>query len=274
MIAGQVALPAGCTTPVASLEIVGARGIGSVGSSGDFSVTLPDDSGQLAVVRVADKDGGPLLMGWLGAGRTTLSARSTAEVLVWMGLGSWTLPVSAQVELRGLIGALDEELDALETAVANELVAQPGGLSAPSPGIAAALASTCTALLDTGKGLLVEPIGEHSGVAVLNEGGLNAITLKNSYRRRVWVSVDRTAWVDDEDWSHDIDEPADTFELDPVGGFDGVIGTIGSYFTGEIAYTPVFTDPSNCRPGPRRSTLSTRSSPGGWGWCRPTARTC
>lgn len=242
VVPGAVALPAGSGINAASLQVVCGNAGTAPDANGVFELELPDGSGTLGFARL-DR-GGPLLMGWLGTDAVTLSSRSTAEALLYLGLGGWLLPSTAQPALRDRIAALGSELDPLETVVAAEILAHPEGLPAHSPSIQATLVATMNELLERegdrfARGVLVEPFGEHSGVAVLNTGGLQSITLRNSYRRRVWVSVDRTAWVDDADREHEIDEPALTFEMPPVAGFAGVIGTIGDYFAGNVAYTPV-----------------------------------
>lgn len=245
-VSGQVALPDDCIIDLASLELTSSTGGATVGGDGAFEVKLFDGTGQLVVANTSA--GNPLLMSWVGDQNAELSARTTAEVLVWMTLGSWMLPYSEQGHSRELVHSLGAELDALEAAIEMELVAHPEGLTALSTDIRDALTATVASLLPDPlrggeKGVLIQPSGQRSGVEVLNRGGLNSITLKNSYRRRVWVSLDRIAYVDEADAEHELNEAANIFEIDPVAGFAGVVGTIGGYLSGDIAYTPVETEP-------------------------------
>lgn len=245
-VSGQLALPADCTTDPATLSLNSSTGEATVEVDGAFAVELFDGTGQLVIATTSA--GNPFLMGWVGDQHTEVSARTTAEVLVWMALGSWMLPYGEQGHSRELVCSLGGELDALEAAIEAELVDHPDGLTELSTGIRDALSATVTALLPDPalggeKGVLIQPSEQRSGVEVLNRGGLNAITLKNSYRRRVWVSLDRIAYVDETDAEHELDEAANIFEIDPVEGFAGVVGTVGGYFTGDIAYTPVETEP-------------------------------
>ena len=271
---GQVILPEGCATDPASLRLTCGASESSVESDGGFELQLFDDSGQLVVA--ATGRGNPLLMAWLGDETDEINVRATAEALTWLALGSWLLPTDAGQHIRELIAELGSELNALETAIAAELVAHPEGFGEFNQAIHDALAVTVDVLIGDGagaaaKGVLIEPADQRSGVEVLNRGGVNSIVIKNAYRRRVWVSLDRMAWIDQDDNEHELDEPANVFELGPTGGFAGFFGTIASYFTGDIAYTPIETAPIalDCYPEAKytRYTLVT----GGMGVVAPDA---
>ncbi|MBK6900533.1 MAG: hypothetical protein IPH09_15195 [bacterium] len=241
-VTGSVTLPAGFPAEAGPLTIVCGAGGAGVGGDGAFTVLTGDGSAQLAVVRGAD---GPLLLGWIAEDAAAVGARSTAEALLFFALGTWLLPDEGQIAVRGLIGDLGVELDALEAAVAAAAVAHPTGLAEAQPAVQQALADAAAAVTaEAGeKGVIVEPAGERSGIAVLNQGGINTLTLKNSYRRRAVVFVQRSAWIGQDDVHHELAEPATSFELPPVGGFAGVLGTIGGWLAGDVAYTPVVSDP-------------------------------
>jgi hypothetical protein len=251
-VTGSVDLPDGFPAGAGPLRVVCGTGGADVGGDGAFTVPTGDGSAQLAVIRGAD---GPLLMGWIAQDAAEVGARSTAEVLLYFTLGAWLLPDEGQVAVRGLIHGLDAELDELTAAVAAAVVAHPSGLGEPLPAVQAALAAAAAAVTAEGgeasgegsgagdKGVLIEPSEEQSGIAVLNRGGINAVTLKNSYRRRVVVFVQPTYWIGQDDLRHEIDQEPVSFEIDPVGGFAGVLGTIGAWLGGDVAYTPVESDP-------------------------------
>lgn len=243
---GQVDLPDGSTVDSATITLVCGSGTAPVASDGGFEIPLFNDSGQLVVATSAE--GHPLLMARLGGDADQLDVRGTAEALTWFALGAWLMPADAGRHIHELIAELDTELADLEAAIAAEIVIHPEGFDGFNQAIHDALSATVAALTEGGrgaaeKGVLVEPDGQRSGVLLLNRGGVNSIVLRNTYRRRVWTSIDRIAWVDQDDDEHELEEAATILELEPTGAFDGVFGTIASYFTGDIAYTPTETDP-------------------------------
>ncbi|MBU1072600.1 hypothetical protein KKG45_05070, partial [bacterium] len=246
-VAGQLAMPEGYTGDVSALTVACGTDSAGVAADGSFTIDLLDGDAQLAVV--VGPGGGPLFMGWLGGAKSTLDARASAEALTWFGVGGWIMPPTAAGPVRELIAGLGEALDPLTAAVAAAMIEQPAGLSEPCPGIRDALDALVAQVLEldppgaTNKGIVIEPGEERSGIAVLNTGGANAVTLKNSYRRRVQVFVQRTGWLDQGDVHHDLNDAIQDFEIPPVAGYAGVINTIGGYFTGDVAYTPVTMPP-------------------------------
>ncbi len=249
-VTGSVVLPPGYPAATA-LSLACGTGTTAVATGGAFTVATEDGGAQLAVVYGAD---GPLLMGWISSAAATVSARTTAEVTLYFTLGAWLLPADGQVALRNLIAGLGTELDDLTAAIAAAAVTHPAGLTTPDPAVRTALAAAVAAARDTArqntpgtapgaKGLVIDPAQQQSGVAVVHQGGINTITLRNAYRRRVLAFVQRTAWVDRADLRHELDEPATSYEIDPVSGFAGVVGTIGGWLGGDNAYTPKASDP-------------------------------
>lgn len=82
-------LPAGSTLDRSTLTIDGPSGSGKVGADGSFSIEVNDGP----TLVVASEPGGKLvLLGFLHDGATELSARSTAEVLLYYALGAFTVP--------------------------------------------------------------------------------------------------------------------------------------------------------------------------------------
>lgn len=107
------------------------------------------------------------------------------------------------------------------------------------------------------KGVIIEPGEQQSGLEVINEGGINKITIKNSYRRRVAGYIWRDAWEDTLGVVHDLStsEPFLRMEIDPISGFSGTFSTIIAALTDGQAYEPVVLAPIELpyHPGARRT---------------------
>lgn len=241
---GAVAPPTGWTGDPAGLVVVNGLEVADCDAAGAFSLKTHRDQDQLAVALGAD--GEPLLLGWFGAGAVTLSVRTTAEALTWFGLGGWMLPDSIGTEARRILADPTTDLAGLETALAAALVAQPGGLTGEQTAVHTALAAVVAGLTtDAEKGLLIEPGANQSGIDVLNSGGINKVTIQNTYRRRAIGFLWKESWEDtlDQEHEYDFDEPYREVEIPPTDAFGGTLNTILGYVTGNTAYTPVSLDP-------------------------------
>lgn len=254
-LAGLVVLPAGCPVNPDSLTVIDAAATADVATDGAFTITGYRDDRLLGIAR--GPGGAPVLLGWLSEDHPDLSVRTTAEVLAWFGVGAWLLPPAEGDTVRARLQGLTTELAALEAALASELATHPRGFSEPDAALQAALQQAVATLLADGravtagrggtpadKGLVIQPGAERSGIAVLNEGGINQVTFKNSWRRRAVIFLRQVRWIDAGGGEHAVAAAPDSVqEILPVGGFAGVFGTIASAITGDIAYTPVRTAP-------------------------------
>lgn len=244
-VAGVLDLPAGWQGDVSALQVVNSHATGSC-DGGAFALECFRDDRQLVAVRGAE---GPLLLAWFGAGADSIDTRTTAEVLLWYALGAWMLPPDGQIAVRDLIGDLTTELDGVVAALDQALLAHPDGLPDGQTAIHEALQATVDALLADAmidKGVIIEPETMQSGVEVLNEGGINKITIKNSYRRRGYVYIWEESWTDVDDGVHAsvLDTAVYRFEVPPVDGFAGSFATILGYFLGTgLAYEPKLSAP-------------------------------
>ncbi len=91
------------------LRVINSLGTVSCDTLGNFSTACFTGEGQLTVV--CTSEGNPLLMAWFSKNQSQVNSRTTAEVLLWLGLGSWMLPADARAGLRGVITAMTTELD-------------------------------------------------------------------------------------------------------------------------------------------------------------------
>jgi hypothetical protein len=64
--------------------------------NGQFSLASSDNGSQIAVV--LSPRGTPMLLGWLDANHANISASTTAEVLVYFGLGGYLIDAPANRE--------------------------------------------------------------------------------------------------------------------------------------------------------------------------------
>jgi hypothetical protein len=199
-LAVTVTLPSG----VASGDLVVGSGtsLARVTSGGASGVVLLDAGASMAYLLT---DAGALLgMGLVGKDRPVISARTTAEALVYIGcapaqLGeAWqfalrkvlathdvVLPVVAAVEAAMRRGSVDPSDAALRDAVLNAVASIRGRSGMPS--------STGVAGNDerVKRLALSYDNGTHSGMKVVEQPGFNTIALENTFRRRAVATVER-----------------------------------------------------------------------------------
>lgn len=243
-IAGTLDLPAGWTGDPADLRVVDILQMSDCDAQGGFTLLGHEDHTQLALA--LGPDDGLVLMGWFGAEDTVLSTRTTAEVLAWMGIGAWMQPGDAQTHIRDLLSDPELDLAGLEAAWSDMLADAAGGLVAESQALHDALQAVVDGLLAApGKGVIIEPGEQLSGIDVLNQGGINRVTLQNNYRRRVAGFLWRLGYRDTNNVDILFDEPelVEQLEIPPVEAFQGVLGSIVGIVMGDMSYEPVQTDP-------------------------------
>ena len=198
-LAVTVTLPSGVAS--GGLVVGSGTSLARVTSSGASGVVLLDAGASMAYLLT---DSGALLgMGLVGKDRPVISARTTAEALVYIGcspaqLGeAWqfalrkvlathdvVLPVVAAVEAAMRSGSVDPSDSALRDAVLNA-VASIRGRTSTSTGASVASDARVKRLA------LSYDNGTHSGMKVVEQPGFNTIALENSFRRRAVATVER-----------------------------------------------------------------------------------
>ena len=133
-LAGEVQLPAGVSA--GGRKVVNGLGSASLDNRSQFKLKAVAGSRQFTVVM--SPSGSPMLMGWPGAQNPKINARSTAEVLVYMATGLFTVPGASQ---RAALEMLDQsnDLDDLEKAISETPAADADALSKCNPRIISAL---------------------------------------------------------------------------------------------------------------------------------------
>jgi len=242
-VAGAVSLPVGYTGDPAALTVRNGLRTAVCDASGNFSLRCYEDLIQFALLQ--GPNGDPLYLGWLSATDGDLSGRSTAEVLTYLGLGAWMLPPDAGEYIRDTLIDPATDLSALSAAVDAQLLLNPDGFTADNSDIANALASTITLLLAKTsprsfgeKGLIVTPDSVQSGVDVSYRGGLNSLTIANSFRRRAVAFVWRRSYdsATEQDIPFADSEPIATLEVVPAAACAVAPGSIGAALAGDQSY--------------------------------------
>lgn len=225
-------LPPGMSLAPDQVTLKTVVGGGKVGADGRARLATFAGGPQLACAMAPD--GTVMLLGWLdaAAGRTEISARTTAEVLMFFDLAGWLLADDLKLPLMEKIHAT-AEVDQLAAAISQALAADPHGLS----GDAVKKARNAAGGKAIGKQLSASAVKintpRDSGIEI-TQPGHNNIVITNHYRRRATAFINRVS-----------PEPADlgSKQLSPVTGTNSILGTLADLAAGRTAYAPVSTDP-------------------------------
>jgi len=225
-------LPAGMgmTADQATLKTM----LGSSGVGADGKARVATFAGGSQLTCALGPDGTVMLLGWIdpAAGRTEVSARSTAEALMFFDLGGWLLSEDLKAQLIEKIHA-SPEVDDLAAAIAQALAADPHGLS--SDAVKQARSAAAGKLMGKQLGASSVKINtpKDSGIEI-TQPGFNNIVVTNHYRRRATAFINRVS-----------PEPAEltTVKLSPVTGTSTIFGTLTDLAAGRTAYAPVSSDP-------------------------------
>ncbi len=217
------------------VEVRNSLSSAPVGSGGTFTINAFAEGRQLAMGATSD---GTLLLGWLGEGRTTLSARSTAEVMLFVAGSMFTVPLD---RVDTVIDEIAASQQAADLAVEVEAALWSGASTFAE--LVADVAPQLSDLTDQliadagGKSLLIDPIAGSSGIDVSAEGFQNVV-ITNYYRRRAHAFIQRLGHTP-EDGIGFIQDEADLTDvvISPSPGISSVIGLLISLGSG--AYTPV-----------------------------------
>lgn len=234
-----VQAPPGLLLPAGGLTVSSMLGTSAV-NGGTASVLVVEGGPQLAVVQAGD--GTPILLGWAGRGQLPLSALSTATVLLHFVLGLPYFAPAVRDELRRRLA------DHAATAILADkftaaLVADRRVLQVMPPALLQALQQAAEALLPAqaersaagrkqALGLVVQPAGERSGIAVDQGDTFNSIAIANSFMRRGVVFVNREASVFAD--GRRVEEPSpvqvgEAIVLAVPAAFDSVSSTVSGW---------------------------------------------
>ena len=190
LLVGQVTLPASLS--LKGTRIVYPLGKGDVSAAGAFQVPFIDAG--IAFSQLRDAAGNLLVFGFLSAEQTTLSTRSTAEALVFRGLGLWAQ--APRIRVAALTLLRTEDLAMVEAAVVSAIAAGgPAWLSSAKVGLSSAVNAKVATMIGPPpvgaaarksvqlQGSIVTPRERVSGLT-LECDGIAACTVTNYFRRR------------------------------------------------------------------------------------------
>jgi hypothetical protein len=253
-LAGSVQLPADNTLDPATLRIGNGIDEVAVDAAGNFTIASLEGPGMTFVLNENDA---PLLAGWLDAEHTALSARTTAELLIYLGLGGALTAPELQPQLIDIIrddkaGALPD----LEAAIAAAINADADAFAAPNEEVRQALGAALAHFLPSRRGapgagidgVVIQP-GEQSGMTP--NQAFQSVYLTNALRRPGFAYLRRTSCTFESG-----DVPAGdpscpvqstSFPIDPTSGtpnlndalLDATLVLFGVEDGKPIAYTPV-----------------------------------
>ncbi|MEI7833795.1 MAG: hypothetical protein WCJ56_11445 [bacterium] len=197
--AGTVQVPAGASST--SNTVVTGMGSTPVAKDGTFSVPVITGGTQMGMV--TDAAGDIILLGWLTGQKSTINARTTAEVLIYQATGCGSMLPSLRQQAMDLL-AVDGDVNAVRDVI---IAVEAAGMARPL--VDARITAAVTAYIDKQRSMssvkgtsgarniwLLEP-GELSGVNVLtSEEGFNNIEIRQKYRRRCKAVISRLNYVD------------------------------------------------------------------------------
>ncbi len=255
-----VELPPGSTLSPDQLTVVDSVSQTTPSASGTFMLPSYGFGSQIAIV--VSPSGNPMLMGWLDATHTTISATTTAEVLAYYALGGDLMFTSSDRSTLDAAILNSPALAPLAQVVANEIGANSEAFAQLDGNLQSALNTFFTSVSGVvptpfvvgGRGsahpmaLLVNP-GAQSGENVEQLPPFQA-DITNNYRRRTHAFVQRISDTAAGSTTP-VPDPLDVtdFEVSPVTGLaGGVVGTVEDIYAAywgntTAAYAPTTSDP-------------------------------
>jgi hypothetical protein len=237
-----VVMPTGVALTADKLSVVTSIGTATPAAGGAVTLPIYGNGAQLAIAR--SPAGKPMLMGWIDANHTTISAATTAHVLAYFALGG---PLTlTQADRDALIDGMPTApgISGVEAAVQAALAGDVDAFATRNAALTAAVArfanDTFTAARATpagagrvhALGITIDPQTQ-SGITVLEDLPY-AAHLSNAYRRRAHAFVERISHAAG---GEEVADPLDItdFDVDPAVGFTGgvtgaVTDLIASYY--------------------------------------------
>lgn len=264
-----VVLPSGVNLPLDALTVQDSLARTTPASSGTF--TIPRYAGGPQIVIVKNPDGNPLLLGWMDANHTIVSASTTAEVLAYYALGGEL--VLTETDRESLIAQMPQlpGFANLTSVIAQELAANADAFAQADANIQQAVNQLFTSTTGVTPSLQkagAKPLdvaitpgadSTQSGVSVTSTEpaapyytdktvGPYSTFIMNAYRRRTHAFViEQKDTLNGQDSA--VNTPVTDFEVPPTVGVNGgvtgaVTDIIKAYFGNQpTAYAPVTTDP-------------------------------
>lgn len=209
-----------------------------VTASGEAEVAIYNEGPQHT--RVVDPQGRTVLMGFVSPTNPNLNPSSTAQAMAYMALGGIFMKEAGRVTVLEYIHTL-AGYDAFEDAVEAQIT-RDGFLDPEDATIQSTLATMVNHLMTTkARGVIATPTSA-TGLSVDTTVD-DKLTFTNVYLRRVSLFMRRTGH---RIGNTDVDEPNTPWqklEMPAVARYGGITGTIDGFLKGEVAYTPVTSEP-------------------------------
>jgi len=254
-VTAQINLPEDYPLQMQSLSVMNPLGQAKPDSQGRFQMEKFTGGSQLALV--LDADGDPVLIGWLHEG-ATLSIGSTAEVLLYFGVGGPHLPGELRVQLEELLPGL-QETEQLSLALRGILTRRPKSLNEETEEIPEALAEAVNSVMTSPQvGRILSnpsPGDKQSGIQLDFTESANQIRLTNTYRRRAQAFIKRVSYVDEQGVTQPAPLLVEEVPMPPIGGISNLVGglkdagiiLLGFQEGNQLAYQPRTFDPITLR---------------------------
>jgi streptogramin lyase len=246
-----------------------SNSIGSTTPSSDGTFTTTAYSGGPQFTLVTDKNGNPVLAGFLSSDSTTLDSLSTAKLLIYFAAAFYTLPSPYRTEMVDDV-ATAPGFTAVQNAIIAALQTNTSGLSANGT-VGSALSSFVTALYAPSStssvarqlrklnstvsaryahplDVLVNPSTSQSGITTVNTFP-DGVYFQNTYRRAAEAFIDQDSYVPKggSRVPAPVQDVVPPVQIAPVSGLGNVtsslVTAVQGVLSGATQYTPVVTSP-------------------------------
>ena len=179
-----------------------------------------------------------LLYFGLGAAMHGAAVRSWAIDTIPQRSELATVTQAITTALAANPNALNESTPAITTAVKDAVTSIAGSRS-----VKRAIARAVFASAATSRSVLIDPSDTRSGLTPVQET-MSSVKLINAYRRRGWAYFERVSYVPAAGGA-EVPSPAKVtdFEVPPISGTSGLIGTFVDIMYGNNAYSQISTSP-------------------------------
>ena len=254
---GAVSLPAGSSISAGTLQVANSLGANPIASGGTFTVDALSTGPQFTIVTGPTQQ--PLLLGFVGAGQSTIDTLTTAEVLVYFSAFLYLVPEPQRDQVLASLPT-QPGITAVQQAIASAIVANPNVDIVSDPTVGAAVTSLLSAVTSSSAmhvpaaagiarvqsllqhrnpALVIASTTAASGVA-LNFDFPDGVDFVNSYRRSADAFIDEVSHVPTGSTQPVTDQAPDTnspVAIAAVNGLNGTLGTIGDILNGNAAGT-------------------------------------
>lgn len=229
----------GTSIDISTLKIETSGAMSPVSAAGTASVTIFNGGPQFSTV--SDAQGRPVMYGMLSTAERTLSARSTAKTVAYLGLGgAWKKSLGRSIilnELQNLSG-----FDNLVAAV-QQVLDTEGYFNAEAPAYQQALTNFLSNAMTQPNGVIVEPTGA-SGLSI-DTSVEGKLSVQNVFLRRVALYLRKTGYKNAENQVvEDTNSPWVKQEMPLVARYSGLTATISGLLQNQVPYSPVSSAPA------------------------------